>query len=192
MNTTITWLRYILIGFAILVLALIASVLIAQRVSDGPMGPLQGGSFETGEFVTAAVDDWSFADGKDLEFELVGTGTSRLTGLMVHNGDLYIPCDLGFMWGRFEGRTRFILNTIYVFKTWHLKAEKDGRVVLRIDGKRYEGYAVKVTDPTLVASLKAQLEEMARGWLAPAILAPAPTEGPRDIWFFRVDPTQAT
>jgi hypothetical protein len=111
---------------------------------------------------------------------------------MVRNGDLYIPCDLGYMWGRFEGRTRFILNTIYILKTWHQEAEKDGRVVLRIDGKRYEGYAVRVTDPTLVTSLKVQIENMARAWLAPAELGSAPTEAPRDIWFFRVDPPRAT
>ena len=77
---------------------------------------------------------------------------------------------------------------IYIFKDWHEDAERDGRAVLRIGGKRYERQAVRVTDPELLATLRSQLEDMARAWVAPAPLGDAPTEGPRDIWFFRMDP----
>jgi hypothetical protein len=65
---------------------------------------------------------------------------------------------------------------------------QDGRAVIRVGGKRYEGQAVRVTDPAIDAALRTQLEEMARQWVAPATLGPPPTEGPNDIWFFRVDP----
>ena len=192
MTTVLKCLRYTVYGLVALIVLAIIGVLITQRLSDGPMGPLQGGSFKTGEIVNEPVTDWSFADGKDLEFELVGYGTSRLTGLMVRDGDLYIPCDLGYMWGRFSGQTRLILHAIYIFKTWHEDATEDGRVILRIDGKRYPAQAVRVTDPALIRSLKAQLEDMARGYVAPNELGPAPVDEPNDIWFFRVDHLLAT
>ena len=67
-------------------------------------------------------------------------------------------------------------------------AVRDGRVVLRIAGKRYPRQAVRVTDPELLATLRSQLEEMAGQWVAPEPLGEAPTDGPRDIWFFRMDP----
>ena len=59
---------------------------------------------------------------------------------------------------------------------------------LRIDGTRYAGQAVRVRDPALVGVLAAQLEEMARAWVAPRVLGPAPTSGPREIWFFEILP----
>ena len=111
---------------------------------------------------------------------------------MVHAGQLYVPCDLGFMWGRFSGSRRWILNLIFVFKRWHEDALRDGRVVLRIEGKRYERQAVRVTDPDLLAMLRLQLEEMAEQWVSPDPLGEAPTSGPKDIWFFRMDPRSQT
>ncbi len=106
--------------------------------------------------------DWSFASGQEIELQLVEPLGSRTTGVMVHKGQLYVPCDLGFMWRRFSGPTRWMLHLIWVFKRWHEDALRDGRVVLRIDGKRYERQAVRVTDPDLLAALRLQLEEMAR------------------------------
>ncbi len=75
-----------------------------------------------------------------------------------------------------------------MFKRWHEDALSDGRAVLRIGGNLYERQAVRVTDPALDAALRAQLEDMARQWLGDTARSPAPTEGPRDIWFFRMDP----
>ena len=135
--------------------------LVAQRLSDGPTGPIPGGELRKGLLVSQTNIDWSFGHGQDLELQLMEPMGSRITGAMVYRGELYVPCDLGFMWGRFEGQTRLILNIIYVFKRWHEDALLDGRVVLRIAGKRYERQAVRVTDPELLASLRLQLEEMA-------------------------------
>jgi hypothetical protein len=80
-----------------------------------------------------------------------------------------------------------MLNLIYVFKRWHLQAVEDGRALLRIDGKLYKADFVKVDDPELTGILKAKLEDLAREFFTQG-LGPAPTEGPRDIWFFRMDP----
>ena len=194
------WLRYVAIGVAALVFLLGASVLVAKRMSDGPLtemipgGALQAGPLEAGAGLAAALTCGTVVCPKTstIELELVGPATSRYTGIMVHDGQVYIPCDLGFMWGRFTGTTRSILHLIYLFKHWHEDALQDGRVVIRAGGKRYEGQAVKVTDPSLDTALRSQLEEMAKVWVAPDTLGPPPTEPPNDIWFFRIDPRGAS
>jgi len=198
-------LRWLGIALVALVALLIGAMLIAQRVSDGPIGPVPGGPLRAGSLVSETDIDWSIALGdkgscvrgecapmEPIELQLVEPLGSRTTGIMVHEAQLYVPCDLGFMWGRFSGGQRWILHLIYIFKRWHEDAVRDGRVVLRIAGKRYERQAVRVTDPELLATLRLQLEEMARQWVSPEPLGEAPTEGPNDIWFFRMDPRSPT
>jgi hypothetical protein len=104
---------------------------------------VQGGPFKTGEWVKTPVPDWSFAANQEFAFELVGPGTSRTAGVVVHDGVGYISCDLGFLWNRLEGASTSVLRLIYLFKTWHHDAEADGRAVIRVDGKRYPVYLVR-------------------------------------------------
>jgi hypothetical protein len=170
------------------IVAAIAAIMITQRVSDGPIEFLQGGPFKTGELVEDPVTDWSFAVNKPVEFELVGFGTSRVAGFIMHDGVAYMTCDLGFMWNRFEGRQRLILHLIYIFKRWHQNAVEDGRALLRIEDKIYKANFVKVEDPELNDILKVKLEELGRQYVAPAELGPRPAEEPNDVWFFRMDP----
>lgn len=179
----------------LVVLVLIGGVFIAQRVSDGPLnamlpgGPLRAGTLASNDASLAKHLVTRSADTMDpIELQLVDPPTSRYTGIMLHDGQVYVPCDLGYMWGRFEGRQRTMLHVIYLFKDWHEDALEDGRVVVRVDGVRYEGQAVRVTNPVLDAALRAQLETMAARFVAPDPLPPAPTEPPNDIWFFRIDP----
>lgn len=183
-----TLLKYASYLVASLILVGAIGVLVAQRISDGPLEFLQGGPFKTGELVEAPVDDWSFGAGRNVEFELVGYGTSRTAGYIMHEGTAYMTCDLGFMWNRFEGQQRLILNLIYVFKHWHRDAVEDGRALIRHDGRVYKTNFVKVEDPELDAVLRAKLEDLAREWIAPAELGPPPAEAPNDVWFFRMDP----
>ena len=197
------WWGYAARALGIVILALIGSVFIAQRMSDGPLndiipgGPLRTGTLAPDAGLAAVLADvGSCVDGvcppmTPIELELTGPGTSRYTGIMVRDGKVYVPCDLGFMWGRFSGTQRSVLHLIYLFKHWHEDALRDGRVVVRVDGKRYEGQAVRVTDTATDAALRLQLEDMARQWVAPALLAAAPTEAPNGIWFFRIDPRPA-
>jgi len=180
-------LKYLGLGLVGLIVVAVVGLLIAQRVSDGPMmGFIQGGPFESGELVDTPVSDWSFAANQEFEFELVGPGTSRTAGVVMHDGVGYISCDLGFIWNRLEDASTSVLRLIYLFKTWHHDAEADGRAVIRVGGKRYPVYLERVTDSTLVGALKAQMEELAAGYLG-ATLGPPPAEPPNDIWFFRVD-----
>ena len=183
-----TWLKYIAISLGVVIIVATIGILITQRFSDGPIEFLQGGPFKTGERVEEPVADWTFGTGKSSEFELVGFGTSRVAGYIILDGVAYMTCDLGFMWNRFEGQQRLILNLIYVFKHWHEDAVEDGRALLRIDGKIYKANFVKVEDPDLNAALRLELEDLGRGYIAPAELGPPPTEPPNDVWFFRMDP----
>ena len=162
---------------------------IAQYQADGPLTDLiPGGPLRTGELVGDAGQAPNFEDGATVELQLNKPARSRYVGLIQNGGELYIPCDLGFMWGRLNGMTRHVLHLVYHFKSWHMDVLEHDEVVVRLDGKRYERRAVRVTDEATIALLKAQLEDLARSWLAPETLGPAPTSGPRDIWFFRLDP----
>jgi len=102
MNQTIVagsmiWLKRlgILIG-ALVILGLVA-VIVFQRISDGPYGMLQGGPFQSGEIVAAGNADYSVMAAEPTELLLVGPGTSRTLGYFMHDGKVYISCDLGFM-----------------------------------------------------------------------------------------------
>jgi hypothetical protein len=107
----------------------------------------------------------------------------------VYEGQLYVPCDLGFLYRRIPSAPfRWIGAVIYTFKHWHQDALRDGRVVLRVSGKRYERQAVRVTDPELLAKLRSITEERARKYMAKAGgLLDVPAD-PDSIWFFRMEP----
>lgn len=162
---------------------------VAQHRSDGPLTDLiPGGELRAGDLVAETAQDWRFLHGETIELQLTTPLRSRYVGIMEHNGVLYIPCDLGYMWGRFSGMIRHTLHLVYRLKRWHKDALEDGRVVVRFADKRYPFEAVRVTDPALLTELRSSLEDLARQWVAPEPLAAAPTDGPRDIWFFRLDP----
>ena len=180
-----TVLKYLGVGLLAIIISLMLAVVVVQRVSDGPIEFLQGGPFKTGEVVEERVDDWSFGELANTQFELVGYGTSRRAGYIMLDGVAYMTCDLGFIWNRLEGTPKMILHLIYVFKTWHMDAVEDGRARIRLDGKIYETQFTKVEDPELQEKLKLRIEEMASEMFDD--LGPAPVDGPRDIWFFRID-----
>ena len=183
------WSKFVAFGLLGAVVVAMAGLLITQRVSDGPIEFLQGGPFRSGERIEEPVTDWSFGVGKPTAFELVGFGTSRTAGYIMHDGVAYMTCDLGFMWNRLEeGGQKRILHLIYLFKHWHEDAMEDGRALLRIDGKIYKANFVKVNDPALNAVLRTKIEALGREYFAPAELGPPPAEPPNDIWFFRMDP----
>jgi hypothetical protein len=171
----------------VLIVVLVAAVLGIQHFSDGPKGPISGGPLRAGELVTAPVSDWSFAEGKVVELELAATGQSRTTGSLVYEGQFYVPCDLGFVWRRLPSAAmRGIASILWAVKHWHEDAMRDGRAVVRIDGVRYEGKLVRVTDPELLAKLRAIMQDKAAKYMHATLTdAPADTEA---IWFFRLDP----
>ena len=177
------------LGVSILVLMGTSAlgIVIFQNVSDGPYDMLQGGAFRSGELVDARAANFEAMEGEPSELLLVGPGTSRTLGYFMRDGQVYISCDLGFIWNRLEGTEKHIMNLIYVFKRWHLNAIEDGRAELRIAGNRYPGFLHLVEEEALNSALKMQLEDLARAWFAPEVLCPR-SEAPNDILFFRFEP----
>jgi len=144
--------------------ALLALLFLLARLHDGPLGPLPGGALEAGEEVTAPVSDWSFAtDIGEVELQLRSQSRSRTTWILVHEGEAYVPCSLGFPPG----------------KSWHRDALADGRAVLRIDGKRYPVTLSKLDDAeaeSLAAPIQSEVERKYGR-------APPSDAG---VWLFRV------
>jgi len=156
-------LKAIGVALAALVL-LVVAVFVGARFSDGPLAIVPGGPLRSGEWVEADRVDWSFAaDVEEIEFE--SGGRSRTTWVVVHEGEAYIPCSLGFPPG----------------KSWHHEILEDPDGVLRVEGKRYARRFVRVEDE----GLKATLAGLARSkYPAP------PGGGSGGFWFFHVQPRQ--
>jgi hypothetical protein len=158
----VRWLGRILLALVTLGVVVVA----VARCHDGPLGPVPGGPLEAGELVRDAVVDWRFAaDVQEIELQLLDPPRSRTTWVLVREDQLYVPC----AWPE------------SFLKEWPKQALRDGRVVLRIAGRRFERQAVRVTDPEVHAELSA-LGARKYGFEAPA-------EPDLDgLWFFRMDP----
>src|SRR5262249_27986077 len=89
---------------------------------------------------------------------------SRTTWVAVVDGDLYVPC--GFP----------------AAKRWPHEALRDGRVVVRIEGRRYQRQAVRETDPARLRRLGAEVERKYGAGNEEAAVAG------EEVWFFRLDP----
>jgi hypothetical protein len=189
--------RYVIV-VALLCTAAYGAFRLIQHRSDGPLnGMIPGGPLRAGALVggphdwpsilhdACATRDCPALD--PVELQLLAPELSRYTGIMLVDGKAYIPCDLGFMFNRFEGRQRDVLYLIYLFKSWHADAMESGEAVLRVGGSRYAVLLNRVQDSALVERLKVRLEEMARAWVPSGELGPRPEEAPSDIWFFALD-----
>ena len=143
-------------------LLLVVLLFVGARFADGPIAVIPGGPLTSGELVEGGRVDWSFAtDIEEIEFE--SGGRSRTTWIVVHEGEAYIPCSLGFPPG----------------KTWHEEILDDPNGMLRVDGKRYPRKFVKVEDEGLYATLVSLVRDK---------YPPPPGSGEGGAWFFHVQP----
>lgn len=175
-------------GFLVLVMLAAGTFWFSMRFSDGPKGPIPGGELRLGELVDATHIQWDEVLGDqsiaEIELQLENPVSSRTTGAFVHNGKLYVPCDLGYVWRRLpDGSARLMLHTIWLFKDWHEKISIDGRVVIRVEGKRYKLNAVRVMEEELNSQFRERISTAAGEFFE---LLPVKTD-PKDIWFFRLD-----
>jgi len=135
-------LRFLALGVAVLAVV-IAAMAFAARLSDGPLEVFPGGTFRSGEWVTAPVADWSFvADVDTLQMQLEAGDSSRTVWILVSEGVAYIPCSLGFPPG----------------KKWHKQAVEDGRAILRHEGHRYAVSLDKTDDEAVIGALAGVVE----------------------------------
>lgn len=120
-------------------------VYFGARCGDGPLGPIPGGALASGEWVEAPVEDWSFVrDVPEIEFQLDQDSISRTVWILFADDRAFIPASLSFPPG----------------KDWYHRAQKDGRSVLRIEGRRYPVELRRVDDEaTKEAVVEAVLEK---------------------------------
>ncbi len=148
-----------------LVVALVLILLLAfvgARFHDGPIALIPGGPLASGELVSEPVSDWSFAAPVgEIELQLVQDDISRTTWILVKDGRAFIPCSLGFPPG----------------KSWYRRADRDGRAIVRIQGKRYPVTLQRIQDPALEGELEAIVGSKYGGG--------PPTDA--GVWFFSVE-----
>ena len=106
----------------------------AARWADGPWALIAGGPFTTGTLSATPPDPAALKDVAEVQFQLESTGRSRTSWIMENNGRLFIPS--GYM-NTPQGK---------IWKHWPMDAEKDGRIILRVDGVLYEMNMVRVMD----------------------------------------------
>ena len=149
---------FIAVSFKLIILIgiCVALFLYGMKFADGPWEVFQGGAFSTGELVSEEPN-WTFVKDKDtVEFQLLEPVSSRTTWIMEHDGRIFIPS--GYM------RT----NYGKIWKQWPIYAEKDGRAILRVDGKLYERNLVRIkNDP----SLPSVLSELSRKYTAGVVVS---------------------
>ncbi|HAT26901.1 MAG TPA: hypothetical protein DCS89_07800 [Gammaproteobacteria bacterium] len=127
--------RIIVIALCLVLIpvAAIATAAAKQRFADGPNRVFSGGALEAGELHTGAEPDWRFvSEISTIEMQLLDPPKSRRIWTAEYDGKIYVWS--GYM-ATAVGR---------VWKRWPLQAERDGRAMMRIDGKRYERQLVRI------------------------------------------------
>jgi hypothetical protein len=125
-------------GVVAALIAGIAIVAVVARFSDGPIGMFPGGPFTTGKMTDYHVLQWQqFRPPQTIELQLAGEDTSRTTWVIVNRSTAYIPASLGFPPG----------------KTWHLRADENGRAIIRMRGELYDVRLDRISDPETEAVL---------------------------------------
>ena len=165
----------IVIGILVLIpVVALGALLVTSGSSDGPGAVFGGGPLVSGELVTGPEPDWSFArDVRDIELALLDPPRSRLIWIAEHEGKIYVVS--GYMSTRI-GR---------LWKRWPAQAERDGRAVLRIDGKRYERTLVRIQSGAVLEGVTAEFSRKYRAGMTPAAI-----EG-GNTWLFELAPRVA-
>ena len=114
-----------------LLFTLVAGGMFMISRADGPVFVFAGGPLRSGKQVEFADMPWTELDAlHELEMEIVGAASSRTLWFSVHDDVPYVACDLDCIDGQ--------LNR------WPQQIERDGRVVIRIEGKRVDARLVHV------------------------------------------------
>ena len=169
--------RKILVVIGVLILipvVALGTLAISARFSDGPSAVFSGGPLVAGELVTGPEPDWSFArDVGTIELQLLDPPRSRLIWIAESEGKIYVVS--GYM-NSFLGR---------LWKKWPAQAERDGRAILRVDGKRYERTLVRIKTGPVVEAVTAEFSRKYRAGMTPATIE---SEG---TWLFELAPRGA-
>ncbi len=172
-----TIVRRVLVVIGLLVLIpvfALGALAVAARVSDGPSVIFSGGPLVAGELVTGPEPDWSFArDVRTIELQLLDPPRSRTLGIVEHEGKVYVRSNyMGGLIGR-------------LWKRWPAQAERDGRAIMRIEGKRYERTLVRIKTGAIVDGVAAEFNRKQGGGMTPAAVEA------EEMWLFEMAPPNA-
>jgi hypothetical protein len=169
--------RKLLIALGVLLLipiVAIGTLLVTSGYRDGASLLFGGGELVSGELVTGSEPDWTFArDVPTIELQLLSPARSRVMWIVVHEGKPYVisgymSSAIGRMW-----------------KRWPPQAERDGRAVLRIGGKRYERTLKRIKTGAVVEGIAAELRRKYQYQVTPAGIEAGST------WLFELAPRNA-
>ena len=165
----------LVIGVLVLIPAFALTALaVSTRLSDGPSVIFAGGPLIAGEMVTGPEPDWSFVrDVRVFEMQLLNPSRSRTLWIVEHEGKLYLNSN--YMGGLRER----------LWKRWPAQAERDGRAIMRINGKRYERTLVRIKTGPVVEGITA---EFTRKYGVE--MTPAEVEA-EELWLFEMAPPDA-
>jgi|TARA_B110000967_G_scaffold208515_1_gene261008 hypothetical protein len=145
-----------------------------QRFEDGPNRVFSGGPLIAGELYRGAEPDWAFVnDVSTLELQLLSPAQSRRIWVASVQGKMYVWS--GYM-NSFVGQ---------IWKSWPAQAERDARVVVRIDGIRYERRLVRIKTGAVLDELMAVVSKK-----YPSRSSGADVES-GNVWVFEVAPRAA-
>lgn len=151
--------------------AAVTTAAVKQRFADGPNRLFSGGPLVAGELHAGPEPDWSFVrDIPTIELQLLDPPRSRRIWTTEHDGRLYVWS--GYM-GTAVGR---------LWKRWPVQAERDGRAVLRIEGKRYERRLVRIESGEMLDGIAAAIRDK-----YPSQVTRASVEA-GDSWVFEAAP----
>jgi len=178
------WTLRILGGLLVLVILVVAVFLTVTQFHDGTFeGSMEinlagGGPFTTGQWHREPMEpDWSFLkEYQTVEFQLLNPARSRRTYIMEHDGRIFVPS--GNMNGAWEK----------IWKQWPKEAEKDGRAILRVDGKLYERQLVRIRDEEIATPV---LKEAGRKYYGGAEI-PFAWIRSGDVWLFELQPKSSS
>ena len=162
----------IVIGCLLLIPATaIVTAAAKQRFADGPNRLFSGGPLVAGELHAGVEPDWSFVrDIETIELQLLDPPRSRRIWTAAHDGRLYV-------WSGYMGTTVGRL-----WKRWPIQAERDGRAVVRIEGKRYERQLVRIESGAVLDGIAAAIRDK-----YPSRVTRAAVEA-GDSWVFEAAP----
>ena len=142
--------RIIAIALCLLLIPVtaIATAAAKQRFADGPNRVFSGGALESGELYTGAEPDWRFvSEIPTIEMQLLDPPQSRRIWTAEYDGKIYVWS--GYM-ATAVGR---------LWKRWPRQAERDGRAIMRIDGKRYERQLVRIQSGPILDGISAAIRQ---------------------------------
>ena len=163
-----------------LIVLVVFSIFAVARFSDCPIGngpPIEMvtvGPFKTGELQVGGDEpDWSFLkDYPIVQFQLLDPPRSRTTFIMETEGRIFIP-------------SVYMNSTMgKIWKHWPMEAEKDGRALLRVDGKLYERTMVRIEEGEILNGVLGELSRKYAGGF------PVSQENidSGDLWIFELEP----